>query len=217
MNYIKLVFSLLIVFLTACSTNSIEGSWVESAPGMPGVKQGFTLYADGKASSINMATLQYELWEQKGDQLILSGKSIGNRQTVEFSDTFQIQNLTKEGLTLLRGTWTSSYVRVNEEQVDRIADVVASQKEELETVRGILEITHEVRSFKAEGDTSSYWIVDTSGELLERYDKVTGGVKNGTPVYVELNVLDKGRSEEGFAASYAGVYHVVSIRDMRIK
>ena len=46
------------VALTACNNASIEGSWVEPVPGMPGMQQGFVLDGDGSASSINMATLK---------------------------------------------------------------------------------------------------------------------------------------------------------------
>lgn len=45
----------------SCNQTNIEGCWVEPVPGIPGMQQGFTLEADGKASSINMATLQYEV------------------------------------------------------------------------------------------------------------------------------------------------------------
>ena len=52
------------VALTACNNASIEGSWVEPVPGMPGMQQGFVLDGDGSASSINMATLKYEAWKK---------------------------------------------------------------------------------------------------------------------------------------------------------
>lgn len=50
-----------------------------------------------------MATLQYETWEQDGNLLILTGKSIGNKQTCGFSDTLLIKELTDNTLTLLKG------------------------------------------------------------------------------------------------------------------
>lgn len=49
---------------------------------MPQLKQGFVLEADGKASSVNMATLVYGSWKLEGRRLILSGRSLGNRQTI---------------------------------------------------------------------------------------------------------------------------------------
>ncbi len=67
------------VALTACNNASIEGSWVEPVPGMPGMQQGFVLDGDGSASSINMATLKYEAWKKVGNRLLLSGTSIGNQ------------------------------------------------------------------------------------------------------------------------------------------
>ena len=96
--------------LIACSSEAgIEGNWVEPVPGMENMTQGFSLKADGKASSINMATLQYERWERKGDKLILSGKSIGNHETIPFTDTLAIEKLTDNELTLKKGSLTFTY------------------------------------------------------------------------------------------------------------
>lgn len=98
-----------IVSLTSCTNMSLEGSWVEPVPGMPDMQQGFILEASGIASSINMATLQYETWKQKDNQLILSGKSIGNHQTLTFSDTLAIERLTQDSLILKKGDQTWKY------------------------------------------------------------------------------------------------------------
>lgn len=97
------------VGLAACSGDSIEGKWVEPIPGMENQVQGVSLEKGGKASSINMATLQYEKWEKKGDMLILSGKSIGNYGTSSFTDTLTIEKLTAEELTLKKGRLTINY------------------------------------------------------------------------------------------------------------
>lgn len=71
--------------------------------------QGVNLEKGGKASSINMATLQYEKWEKKGNMLILSGKSIGNHETISFTDTLTIEELTENKLTLKKGSLTINY------------------------------------------------------------------------------------------------------------
>lgn len=97
--------------LTACGGNSIERKWVEPVPGMSYQVQGFNLEEKGKASSINMATLQYEKWSKDGDMLILSGKSIGNHETISFSDTLTIERLTKNELALKKGSQTIHYKR----------------------------------------------------------------------------------------------------------
>ena len=97
--------------LAACNAGvSIEGQWVEPIPGMEGV-QGFTLEKGGKASSINMATLKYEAWEQNGQQLILSGVSIGNGVNGSFSDTLTIERLTSDSLVLKNGVQLRKYSR----------------------------------------------------------------------------------------------------------
>lgn len=97
--------------LTACEGNSIEGNWTEPVPGMENQLQGIHLEEGGKASSINMATLQYENWEKEGDKLILSGKSIGNHVTTSFKDTFTIVSLSNNALSLKKGSLTINYTR----------------------------------------------------------------------------------------------------------
>lgn len=47
---------------------------------------------------------------------------------------------------------------------------------------------------------------------MQKYDEITKGTKNGTPVYVELDVIDMGKTDEGFAADYEGVYSVTKIK-----
>lgn len=86
-----------------------------------------------------------------------------------------------------------------------------NENDSLMTVKGRLVIGHEVRSFVAENDTTEYWIIDKSAELMEEYDLLTGGVKNGTPINVELKVRFAGESDDGFAAEYAGVYHAMNV------
>lgn len=97
-----LVISLFAGVLAACSSNStsIIGAWVEPVPDMEGQVQGIKIEEGGVASSVNMATLVYESWKQEGDKLILTGKSIGNGQTIEFTDTMGIKKLTADSLVL---------------------------------------------------------------------------------------------------------------------
>lgn len=78
-------------------------------------------------------------------------------------------------------------------------------------IRGRVVFSHEVRAFTPKGDTTEYWLQDRGGALEEAYDRLTGGVKNGTPVRAELRVRYLGPSDEGFAAEYAGVYRVMEI------
>lgn len=73
--------------------------------------QGVCLESGGHASSVNMATLQYESWERIGDKLILSGKSVGNGQTIDFSDTLIIEKITPDSLSLRRGDSKIEYSR----------------------------------------------------------------------------------------------------------
>lgn len=108
-----------------------------------------------------------------------------------------------------------SYSRSDEAQTSQTA-LPAQQKETI-SVKGELIIAHEVRSFVADGDTVCYWVIDKTGELYKQYDELTKGQKNGVPVHAELEVRDMGKSQEGFAAEYDGVYEVVKIDKLSAK
>ena len=208
----NLAVSLCTCILFSCSDAAIENSWVQPVPGQPGTRQGFTLKADGSASSINMATLKYERWEREGDLLFLFGTSVGNHRNIAFTDTLTIKKLTSDSLILKKGDMLLRYsVTDVEPDVETLADSSGAAAEKILSVKGKLVMGHEVRSFTAEGDTCDYWIVDETGELTQRYDELTKGVKNGMPVHVELEVVDMGKSDDGFAADYAGVYRVMKI------
>jgi len=75
---------------TALQSPSALGEWVKPIDGMDG-EEGISIMADGKAASINRATLVYEAWTQNGDTLFVSGKSIGNGVTIETADTLLLQ------------------------------------------------------------------------------------------------------------------------------
>lgn len=90
---------------------NIVGKWMQAVPGLPELKQGFVLEADGKASSVNMATLSYKTWQQEGAFLILSGKSVGNHQVLPFSDTLHIEKLTQDSLILKKGELILRYAK----------------------------------------------------------------------------------------------------------
>lgn len=91
----------------------LVGNWIEVMPANPQITQGVTLRADGSATSIGMATLLYERWETQDDQLILWGKSVGNGQTIDFSDTLRVVKVTPDSLLLDKyGMYRVSYYKV---------------------------------------------------------------------------------------------------------
>ena len=116
---------------------------------------------------------------------------------------------------LIKNGTVYSYSRSDEAQTSQTA-LPAQQKETI-SVKGELIIAHEVRSFVADGDTVCYWVIDKTGELYKQYDELTKGQKNGVPVHAELEVRDMGKSQEGFAAEYDGVYEVVKIDKLSAK
>lgn len=206
---------LLAGFVQSCHGQAgIEGTWVEPVPGMEHMTQGFRLEDGGRASSVNMATLQYETWKRDGNRLILSGNSIGNGLTAQFTDTLVVEKLTEDSLIVRKKALTLRYARDNGRQAKESVPMtkLTPAKRRSFVAEGTLVMAHEVRSFTPKGETEAYWIADKSGELAREYDKLTKGVKNGTPVHAELEVVDMGKADEGFAKSYEGVYEVVKVK-----
>lgn len=105
---------IILMLCMSCTTSkpSLEGTWVQSIPGQAG-EQGLCLEKGGVASSVNMNTLLFKHWQQQGNQLILSGESIGNRQSLSFSDTLQVVRLTTDSLVLSKGDFKMIYTRRN--------------------------------------------------------------------------------------------------------
>lgn len=100
-----------IIMPDGTSGAALTGEWIEPIPGMPGQFQGISLKEKGRAESINMATLQYENWDRIGGLLFLKGKSIGNGQTIDFTDTLLIKGLTADSLTVVRDGVEIRYAR----------------------------------------------------------------------------------------------------------
>lgn len=117
MKKFLLTAAALVVAMVACNEKKSEeatlfGSWVMPINGQPGKMQGIKLEEDGEASSINMATLVYKHWEQQGDELFLTVKSIGNGIEIEGIDTLKIEKLTADSLILNSNYgYTLRYVR----------------------------------------------------------------------------------------------------------
>lgn len=85
------------------------------------------------------------------------------------------------------------------------------QEDSLVTLSGMVRLGHEVRSFQPENSDKEFWIVDKSGQLEEKYNKLTGGNKNGKPVKATLKLKYDRQWEDGFAAEYDGVYLVSEV------
>lgn len=194
-----------------CNESLLQGCWTQPVPGISEMEQGICFYEGGKAGLVNMHTLRYETWSIEDSCLILTGHSLGNGQTIAFSDTFSITVLTEDSLVLQKGDFLSSYHKRTEGN-SGCGVVAGAYVDSVEIdVAGTLVIGHELREFTPLEDTAAYWIVDSTGKLYRMYDSVTGGVKNGVPAYVEMRVVDKGKSCDGYSIDYKSVYSVCSV------
>ena len=87
------------------------GEWTQPIVGRAEAYHGFLLHEDGTATSINRATLKYQTWSLAGDQLILTLKSIGNRQPLAATKVYTLVHATADSLLLGQGDTTTLYTR----------------------------------------------------------------------------------------------------------
>ena len=85
------------------------GRWTVPDPIAPAKVMGVELQTEGRAQSINMATLRYTSWELQGEagKILLKGQSVGNGQTIDFTQTGVIAKTADGNYTLtIEGTGT---------------------------------------------------------------------------------------------------------------
>lgn len=89
----------------------LVGSWIETTPCYT---QGIELEVEGVARSIGMSTLVYESWKLLPDgKLNLRGRSIGDGDTVRFSDDWEIETLDAGQLVIRCDDMTLSFRRAD--------------------------------------------------------------------------------------------------------
>ena len=193
-------------------TSYLIGSWEDQSE----KALHFTLYIDGTAQSDNMATLLYQKWSVKGNQLYLVSKSIGNGSSSIDTTVYEIQKLNESQMILKRGDLILEYKKINKNKgaIQNGDDETVSEQKP-KALSGKLTLGHEVRSFKPCGSEKSFWVSDKTGELKELYNELTAGKKPYTPIFAKIEFIDKGKAKEGFPADYESVYEVVDILKTR--
>ena len=112
MNWFFKIFIALILFVSCIGPKYVlTGSWIQPIPGQTDKYQGISFLDNGIASTINMKTLQYKSWSVKGNKLILKGQSLGNRQTISFTDTLIIKKFVPDTLILKKGSLDMVFFR----------------------------------------------------------------------------------------------------------
>lgn len=121
----RLSFLIFLILCIACNRpenkteTSFFGYWLEETGADQKFVQGLILYPDGTASSIGMETLKYEKWTVQNNRLILSGKSIGNRQTIDFSEEWLVIEISPRTMKLK----TSGNYRRHYQRTEKMPDL----------------------------------------------------------------------------------------------
>lgn len=194
------------------NTEFLIGSWKDQSESA----LHFSLYADGIAKSDNMATLLYQKWHVENNQLYLTAKSIGNKSSSIGTDVYEIQKLDENQMILKAGGMTFEYKKVNgnNEAKLNVTDENLSINS-AKTLKGKLTLGHEANSFKPCGSDTIFWILDKTGKLKNLYANLTKNKKAYTPIFVEIEIIDKGKAEDGFPAEYDSTYEVINILETR--
>ncbi len=95
----------------ALGENLLEGLWVQPNPIDTNQVQGFNLFMDSTATSLNMATLVYKKWWEENGQLFLVAESIGNHTSSTDTTKFEIVENTVTDLVLKNKEITEKYKR----------------------------------------------------------------------------------------------------------
>jgi hypothetical protein len=77
------------------------GRWSITSDDASTDHHGVELLQDGRARSINLLSLHFDSWLQRGDTLILSGRSVVEETETLFSDTMKILSITDSQMVLL--------------------------------------------------------------------------------------------------------------------
>lgn len=188
------VLAALVIAMASCESiedkRDLKGEWIEmESPYVQGFELKGGLFSKPKAKAIGTQTLEYDSWELKGRELILRGKSIGNQNSCDFEQSFQVLKLDDDELVLRKGDLMLRYAKV-------------------EKVKGTVTFADGVRTFQEKGDDDTYWLIDRSGELQAEF--VNSGAslwkKNCTLKVIEL---EDGPGE--YAKHYDGTLVVIDI------
>lgn len=218
------------LFLQACGDKydrRLTGQWLDVRPTGSGQSEGFCLQSEGKAYAIGKAGVEYTDWKCHRKKLILRGHRTDTEHHLQFSDTLRILRITPDTLfledmkglprTFFRTERTRNLGEITSDSVSNApgkATVSIEREHVVQTLKGQICVAHEVRCFKPEGQNLEYWFVDKTQSVEKAYAKLMSGVEDGRPVQAELEVEYSGKSADGFAAEYAGVFVVRKLISM---
>lgn len=94
-------------------------------------------------------------------------------------------------------------------------DEVLFIKEPLQVI-GKLTLGDEASSFVPCGEEKVFWIIDNTSSLEREYEDLTENLESYTPVFVRVDVIDRGEAASGFTKDYDGVYEIVNLIEMKL-
>lgn len=119
------------------TVSRLLGRWIETGEGSDEYGMGFELASGGVAYSIGMQTLVFTAWEPtRSGGLKLSGNSIGNGNTISFSEEWEILDLGPSRLTIGQDDLTLHFRRETAEDVQAREERNAALLETLQKPAG---------------------------------------------------------------------------------
>ncbi|GGG43614.1 lipocalin family protein [Bizionia arctica] len=195
------------------NSDFLIGSWEDQSE----AALDFSLFLDGTAKSDNMKSLLYQNWYVKNNQLYLTAKSMGNGSSSLDTEIYDVQELDENHMVLKGGEMIFEYKKSSKsnEGIPVGADeTLPEQKSKI--LKGKLTLGHEAKSFEPCGSDKVFWVSDKTMELEKVYNDLTEGKKPYTPIFTEIEVIDMGKSVDGFPADYNSTYEVINILEARM-
>jgi hypothetical protein len=159
-----------------------------------------------------MSTLLYKKWYVKNDSLYLVAKSIGNKTSSIDTTVYYIEHLDESRMKLKKKNRLLEYKKIQQKENTFQNEIdETTSKLKVKTLKGRLTFGHEANSFQPCGSDQVFWVSEKTGKLKKLYDELTIGEKPYTPIYAEVEFIDKGKASEGFPSEYQSVYEAVKI------
>lgn len=151
-------------------------------------------------------------WYVKNDSLYLVAKSIGNKTSSIDTTAYEIEHLDVNRMKLKYKNKILDYTKTQQKGNILLNEADETMKNrKVKTLKGRLTLGHEANSFLPCESDQVFWVSDKTGKLKELYNELTAGEKPYTPIYAEIEFIDKGKVSEGFPAEYESVYEAVKI------
>ena len=90
-----------------------------------------------------------------------------------------------------------------------------SETAAFQIAKGKIILGLEGNSFQPCDNDKVFYVIDRTGTLEKNYNEIVEGKPKFTPVYAEVEVVEKPSSSQPYAVDYAGIYEITKFLSIR--